>query len=126
MTREWQVIYRGLDKNEFPVGPLQTINVFGQSVEDVTSKLDGEVAVIGVSHIRDVVDWSKPNFDRDEAAAFLAIKPSTLSVKKGDGVIPFAEYGQALYPRKWLLKLIEKHANTPAQQIIKSLHEEVH
>jgi hypothetical protein len=77
--------------------------------------------VVAVNAVRAVVDWDKPNFDRDEAGAYLTIKGSTFSANKGNGEIPWVEMGNGFVPRRWLDALIEKKANRAGKEIAEEL-----
>lgn len=121
MTHEWQLTYREFGEGGVGRGPLLTINVICEAEDMVHGQFCKTVSVVTINHVRAIVDWNKPNFDREEAALYLTCKSSTLSTKKADGILPFAEYGQAIYPRAWLDKHLENCANAPAKAIVKEL-----
>lgn len=118
MNREYQVIYRGGQ----PAGPVLTVNVIaaGQDVPLAQFKAAG-FDVIAVNEIRPVIDWSKPNFDLDEAGAYCGMRGVTFSKNKGDGRTPWIGYGRGLIPRAWLDKFLLNHANEAGREIARQL-----
>jgi hypothetical protein len=118
---EFQVVYRqraGLAYSE----PKTANGILATGADQVRAMFDHpEFVVLAVTPIRPVIDWTKPNFDRDEAAAFLCVKPNTLSIQKGAGDIPYYEYRSGLYPRALLERFLAKQLNPAGQALQKEL-----
>lgn len=131
MTREFQVLYR-LTENpgmatERPIGEVLTVLAYseadpkGGALELEQQFMDSGLYVVAINFVRAIVDWSLPNFDREEAAEYLRINAKTLSMNKGDGGIPWSKIGLGIYPRAWLERMIEDHANPAGKTVAKRL-----
>lgn len=129
MNREFQARYRVVRQSGpgdviQPSYEILTVTLIAEGADQVAAELSGAgLQVLGVSEIRPIVDWAKPNFDRDEAAAFLGWDPNTLSRNKGSGDVPFSGVGKGLYPRAWLEQMILNAANPAGQRVFKQLEE---
>ncbi len=139
MTREFQVLYRERKPAGYEIGlpgpngretvidmgslgPVMTVLVLCESEDQARNQFEASgFLVVAVNFVRAVVDWSKPNLDRDEAAEYLRIKGDTLSINKGGGEIPFAKVGRGIYPRAWLDQLVNDSANAAGKRIAKDL-----
>lgn len=123
MMSEFQAVYRQRIGAVF--GGPQTCLLIAASEAAVRAMLaNDDFAVLSVTPVRAVVDWSKPVFDRDEAAAFIGVKGNTLSQLKGTGQIPGSEVnGRFVYPRQWLERLLAQNANAAGKAIEKELRD---
>lgn len=135
MNREFQAVYRA----PIMVGTIAQLDACGQPVFGLPQVLDGVVAVaadqveamlkaagfavLSVQPTRAVVDWTKPNFDREEAAEFFCITSKTLSMNKGAGDIPFAQLGNGIYPRVLLEKFVQSRLNPAGKAMLKELEQ---
>lgn len=108
MNREYQVC---LARGE---GAPFTLNRVAANAEAVAAEFEAAgFTVIGRPvELRVMVDWEKPTFDRDEAAAYLTVAGRTLANTHGRGDIPFSEVGgRVVYVRALLEKLIADGLN---------------
>lgn len=128
MTREFHVLYRMTSATgtaaQVPVGPVLALSAQAEGADQLEAQFAAAgLQVVGINPVRAIVDWSLPNFDRDEAAEFLRISAQTLSINKGGGEIPWAAIGKGIYPRAWMEKFVANHANRTgkaiAEQILK-------
>lgn len=122
MTIEFQVLYRHVQNPgtaaAVPVGDVLTVLAVADAADQLKAQFEADgFHVLAVNEVRPVVDWSKPNFDRDEAAVFCGVEPITLSTKKGDGEIPFSAFGRGRYPRRLLEKFIENKLNPAGKKL---------
>lgn len=120
MKREFQVLYRQRlpDRSEF--GPPTVLDgVIARRAEDIKAVLENSgLLVLSVEEVRAVVDWSKPNFDRDEAAAFLCWKPGSLSNNLGGGEIPMSNAGSIIFPRVLLERHVAEKLNPAGKRLL--------
>lgn len=123
MNREWQVIYRARLAGGVEFGPPQVLDgVIAAAADQVEAMLQTHgFVVLKVTPTRAVVDWAKPNFDREEAAEFFCITSKTLTNVKGAGDIPFAQLGNGIYPRVLLEEFVKTRLNKAGQEIQKDL-----
>lgn len=112
MTSEFQVIY-GVEN-----GLVQTLNAVAEAPDQLVAQfVAAGFRVVGVNKVRPMIDWEQPNFDRDEAAAFLRMKSDTLSLHKGSGRVPWSKVGAGIYPRRLLEKYVMENANPAAKEL---------
>jgi hypothetical protein len=127
MKREFQVIFREMedaagDHARRPIGPVLTVNVIADGEDLPRSQFTAKgYEVIAVNEVRPVVDWSKPNFDLDEAGAYCNMKGVSFSKFKGDGQTPWVTIGRGLVPRDVLEKWVKQHGNETAREIADKL-----
>ena len=91
MIQEFQLLLAGE-----PGAVPRTLNRAGHSAVAVKEELlAAGFQVLGEPvPVRAVVDWSKPHFNLEEAAAFLALRTGkTLSATKATGHVPFSTAG---------------------------------
>lgn len=127
MIYEFQIVLRELSNALVPQpqGMPFTLLIHGVSAENVKSQMQNSgFFVIGEPiELRPIVDWSKPNFDTDEAGAFLGIRGVSLTNIKCVGKAPCTEFnGRTIYPRKWLEEVLCRKANEFAKQLMPELH----
>jgi hypothetical protein len=129
MNREFQALCQERMPSDcrIPSGvPFTVRHICAGADEFEAMLLAAGVAVVpgSITEIRAVVDWAKPVFDRDEAAAYIGNKAGTLSQIKGSGEIPFSQVnGRTVYPRRLLEKLLDNNANPAGKTIVKQLEQ---
>lgn len=100
MIYEWQVLCMG--------GTVLTIAApDGQQAMDLAHTAG--LSPVSPSRIKALVDWSKPTFDRQEAAEFLGY--SMTKFEEEERFIPHIRRGHARFPRRWLEEYQDKHKN---------------
>lgn len=132
MNREFQVVYQkrsptviceGADiRLGVGTGDLKTLNLIAHDEEEVRLTLETKFEVVKVTELRAVVDWDKPVWDLDEAAAALGMKGKSLSDRKGDGTIPWSDKFRGV-PRRVFLKAIEDSLNAIGKKVVRELEE---
>ena len=124
MTREYQVIYRHRQPAGFSAP--QTMNfefdgLLAAAETHIRACLTApEFAVLSVTELRPVVDWQKPYFNLDEAAAVCGVRGGTFSKRKGDGLLPWFDFGNGCVKREVLFAHIDQTANEPARKLLKA------
>lgn len=114
MTREFQLTYRSPDQS-----PPRTILLMAEDAAAAREILSAAgYEVLGVTFVRPVVDWRKPVFDQDEAAAYLGWANGTLSANKGSGKIPFTSVnGAPRYLRAHLDRMLVNNSNEAGKRL---------
>lgn len=128
MLIEFEVIYRETEQapglsNGIPVaaGDLKRFVMTAGDADAVRAVLEGQgFAVVQVTELYPVVNQAREVYNRDEAAAFLGIKPSTLTHKLGSGQIPWNASASGV-EKAVLLVWLRKGYNAPALAIVKEL-----
>lgn len=128
MTREFQVLYRMTDQTgtaaAVPVGAVLSCMAMAEAEDQLVAQFQAAgFHVVGVNFVRAVVDWSRPNFNRDEAAEYLRWTSQTLSINKGNGEIPFADVGRGIYPQRLLAEYVERKLNPAGKEIAEETRE---
>ena len=121
MTHRYQLLYRS-----FEGGEVLAIELEAEAADVLKAQFKaGGMNVVAINELGPVLN-DKPNFDTDEAAAFLAFKSTkTFVEKRGLGEIPFAKLdGRYVYPRKLLEAHIRKHLNPAGKKLASELESE--
>ena len=114
MTREFQVTYRTAD---FPLP--QTLLLMADGADQARAVLArAGYEVLAVTFVRPVLDWAKPVYDQDEAAAYLGWQNGTLSANKATGRIPFTTVnGAPRYLRAHLDRMLFQNSNDAGKKL---------
>lgn len=112
MLYEYQVLYR------LGTGPILTVGVIAETPNEARAlvqpheagraKLPEHVVVTGVGPGVPFVDWSKPNFRKDEAAAYLSFSESQIEALMQRGQLPRPRDGYPVFPRAILDEVVRK------------------
>lgn len=100
MMRQFQVTYRFRGQTR-----IEEVRVARESRNEVTAMFaqDTQLDWFEVSKRGEpVVDWSKPNFNREEAAAYMGRSPEWIDEQAAKGLLPKARLGHPIYAREAL------------------------
>jgi len=121
MTYRFQVLYRSAGEI------IQPIEVKAEALDQVKNDfIAARLDIVAIHCVGVEVDWSKPNFDTDEAAAFYGFgSKKTFVEKRGLGGIPFAIVDDRyVYPRKLQEANIRKHLNPAGKKLASEMESE--